>query len=309
MATFQTYQAGTMSIGVGGLREDLLDIIVNISPTETPMLSGFKKSKANGTVHEWVTDTLGTAANTTVVEGADFVDPTLTARTRHSNYCQINREGFQVSDTLDAVDKVGIKGGEYEYQLAKALKNIARGMEVAIVKGESNAGSASVARGSRGISDSTTGGTGTGWVTTNTASMGGTADITEDSYNGILQECFIQGGNPDTTYAHGWNKRKISGFTAGSQKNIEAFAKKLVLSVDVYESDFGLQRIILDRYMPLKAVSILQKDMWSIAMLRPVKHTPLAKVGSARRGMVEAEWTLVSYNEAASGTVMNTTTS
>jgi hypothetical protein len=307
MATFQTYQAGPMVAGAGGLREDLLDVIVNISPTETPMLSGFKKSKANGTLHEWTTDTLGTATNTTVVEGADFSDPTLTARVRHSNYCQINREGFQVSDTLDAVDKVGIKGGEYEYQLAKALKNIARGMEVAIVKGESAAGSASAARGSRGISDSTTGGTGTGWVTTNSATMG-TNDITEAVYNNMLQEIFIQGGNPDTTYAHGWNKRKISAFTAGSTKNIESFAKKLVLSVDVYESDFGLQRIILDRYMPEKAVSILQKDMWSVAMLRPVKHTPLAKVGSARRGMVESEWTLVSYNQAASGTVFNTST-
>ena len=307
MATFQTYQAGTMSVGVGGLREDLLDIIVNISPTETPMLSGFKKSKANGTVHEWVTDTLGTATNNTVVEGADFSDPTLTARVRHSNYCQINREGFQVSDTLDAVDKVGIKGGEYEYQLAKALKNIARGMEVAIVKGESEAGSATTARGSRGISDDTTGGTGTGWLTTNGKSKGGNV-ITEAFYNDLLQEIFIQGGNPDTTYAHGWNKRKISEFTAGSTKNIESFAKKLVLSVDVYESDFGLQRIILDRYMPEKAVSILQKDMWSVAMLRPVKHTPLAKVGSARRGMVESEWTLVSYNEKASGTVFNTST-
>ena len=307
MATFQTYQAGTMSIGVGGLREDLLDIIVNISPTETPMLSGFKKSKANGTLHEWTTDTLGTAADTTVAEGADFTSPTLAVRTRHSNYCQINREGFQVSDTMDAVDKVGIKGGEYEYQLAKALKNIARGMEVAIVKGESAAGDASTARGSRGISDSTTGATGTGWLVTNGKSKGGNV-ITEVFYNDLLQEIFIQGGNPDTTYAHGWNKRKISAFTAGSTKNIESFAKKLVLSVDVYESDFGLQRIILDRYMPEKAVSILQKDMWSVAMLRPVKHTPLAKVGSARRGMVESEWTLVSYNEKASGTVFNTST-
>mgnify|MGYP003149659197 CR=1 FL=1 len=307
MATFQTYQAGTMSIGVGGLREDLLDIIVNISPTETPMLSGFKKSKANGTVHEWVTDTLGTATNRTVVEGADFSDPTLTARVRFSNYCQINREGFQVSDTLDAVDKVGIKGGEYEYQLAKALKNIARGMEVAIVKGESAAGDASTARGSRGISDSTTGGTGTGWVTTNSATMG-TSAITEVVYNNMLQEIFIQGGNPDTTYAHGWNKRKISGFTAGLTRNVESFAKKLVQSVDVYESDFGLQRVILDRYMPIKAIAMLQKDMWSVAMLRPVKHTPLAKVGSSRRGMVESEWTLVSYNQKASGKVFNTST-
>jgi hypothetical protein len=306
MATFQTYQAGTMSIGVGGLREDLLDIIVNISPTETPMLSGFKKSKANGTVHEWVTDTLGTAANTTVVEGADFVDPTLTARTRHSNYCQINREGFQVSDTLDAVDKVGIKGGEYEYQLAKALKNIARGMEVAIVEGTKAAGSASTVRGSLGVLDSDTG-TG-GWIQTNTTSSATTV-LDETEYNDVLQECYGQGGNPDTTYAAGWNKRKISGFTAGSQKNIESFAKKLVQSVDIYESDFGIQRIILSRYMPAKAICMLQKDMWSVAMLRPVKHTPLAKVGSSRRGMVESEWTLVSYNEAASGKLFNTSVS
>ena len=60
MATFQTYQAGTMSIGVGGLREDLLDIIVNISPTETPMLSGFKKSKASGTAVSYTHLTLPT---------------------------------------------------------------------------------------------------------------------------------------------------------------------------------------------------------------------------------------------------------
>lgn len=304
MATFQTYQAGTMSIGVGGLREDLLDIIVNISPTETPMLSGFKKSKANGTLHEWTTDTLGTAADTTVAEGADFTSPTLAVRTRHSNYCQINREGFQVSDTMDAVDKVGIKGGEYEYQLAKALKNIARGMEVAIVEGTSAAGDATTARGSKGILDSDTG-VG-GWLQQNGASMG-TNVITEVVYNDVLQDIFVQGGNPDTTYAHGWNKRKISGFTAGLTRNVESFAKKLVQSVDVYESDFGLQRIILDRYMCVRAVLMLQKDMFSVAMLRPVKHTPLAKVGSSRRGMVESEWTLVSYNQKASGKVFNTT--
>ena len=304
MATFQTYQAGPMVAGAGGLREDLLDIIVNISPTETPMLSGFKKSKANGTLHEWTTDTLGDPADTTVAEGADFTSPTLAVRTRHSNYCQINREGFQVSDTLDAVDKVGIKGGEYEYQLAKALKNIARGMEVAIIEGVSAAGDASTARGSQGLASGTNGDG--GWIQQNGATMGNTV-ITEVVYNNVLQDCFVQGGNPDTTYAHGWNKRKISGFTAGLTRNVESFAKKLVQSVDVYESDFGLQRIILDRYMCVKAVLMLQKDMFSVAMLRPVKHTPLAKVGSSRRGMVESEWTLVSYNQKASGKVFNTT--
>ena len=304
MATYKTYEAGPMVVGAGGLREDLLDIIVNISPTETPMLSGFKKSKANGTLHEWTTDTLGDPADTTVAEGAEFTSPVLTVRSRLFNYCQINREGFQVSDTMDAVDKVGIKGGEYEYQLAKALKNIARGMEVAIIEGTSAAGSASTVRGSKGIASGTNGDG--GWVTTNSTTMGN-AVLTEVKYNNVLQDAFINGGNPDTTYVHGWNKRKISGFTAGLTRNVESFAKKLVQSVDVYESDFGLQRIILDRYMCIRAVVALQKDMFSVAMLRPVKHTPLAKSGSSRKGMVESEWTLVSYNEKASAKVYNTT--
>ena len=64
-----------------------------------------------------------------------------------------------------------------------------------------------------------------------------------------------------------------------------------------------MQRIILDRHMDADKVCQLQKEMWKVAMLRPVKHTPIAKVGSSRRGMVEAEWTLESLNEAASGKI------
>ena len=132
---------------------------------------------------------------------------------------------------------------------------------------------------------------------------GGGRDLTEAIYNNSLQAIFVNGGNPDTTYVHGTQKRAISGFSASSQRNIEATAKQLVYSVDVYESDFGLQRVILDRHMITDKLAQLQKDMWGIAMLRPVKHTPIAKLGSSRAGMVEAEWTLVSMEEKASGVV------
>jgi len=295
MALFETYTeaAGT---GGGGMREDLLDVIVNISPTETPMLSGFKKSKANATTHEWLTDTLGTANASRVAEGAAFSNSAniAVARTRLSNYCQINREVFEVSDTLDAVDKAGIKGGEYEYQLAKALKIMARAMEVDVVAGASAAGSAGTARGSKGVIP---------WVTTNLSTAGGGRDLTETIYNDNLQDIFGTGGNPDTTYVNGWQKRKVTAFSATNTRNIEASSKKLIYSVDVYESDFGLQRVILDRYMPTDKLAQLQKDMWSIAMLRPVKHTPIAKLGSSRAGMVEAEWTVVSFEEKASGVI------
>jgi hypothetical protein len=220
------------------------------------------------------------------------------------NYCQINREGFEVSDTLDAVDRAGVKGGEYEYQMAKALKIMARAMEVDIVSGVSAAGAAAgTARQTRGVLS---------FIATNNETGAGTPAteaLTEALYNDSLQTIFDAGGNPDTTYCNGFQKRKISGFTASQTRNIEASSKKLIAAVDVYESDFGMQRIILDRYMQTDKVAQLQKDMWGVAMLRPVKHTPIAKVGSSRRGMVEAEWCVVSLNEAASGKITECTTS
>jgi len=296
MAAHETYQSV-------GRREDLLNIIVNISPVETPMLSGFKKSKASNTLHEWLTDSLGTADHGRVAEGATFTAPTLTARTRLGNYLQINREGFEVTDTVDAVERAGVKGGEYEYQLAKALKIMARAMEVDIVSGASASGaSGGTARTTRGVLS---------FISSNveTGSATGTQALTETLYNNNLQTIFDSGGNPDTTYANGFQKRQISAFTASQTRNIEASSKKLIASVDVYESDFGMQRIILDRYMDTDKIVQLQKDMWGIVTLRPVKHTPIAKVGSSRRGMVEAEWGVVSLNEAASGKVTELTTS
>ena len=49
MATYQTYQSV-------GNREDLTDMIYDISPTETPFMSSIGKTKATATFHEWQTD-------------------------------------------------------------------------------------------------------------------------------------------------------------------------------------------------------------------------------------------------------------
>jgi hypothetical protein len=72
MATFQTYQ----SIGN---REDLTDVIYNISPTDTPFMSSVGKTKATAVYHEWQTDALAAAvANNAAVEGADATSLTVT---------------------------------------------------------------------------------------------------------------------------------------------------------------------------------------------------------------------------------------
>ena len=297
MVTFTTYH-------VNGNREDLINVLVNISPEETPMLSGFKKTKASGRLHEWMQDSLAAGADGKVVEGSDATAGSPTARTRVGNYCQINRKAFQVSDTQDApnLQKAGVNGSEYEYQLSKALKEIATDMEYGIVNGVSASGTSAVARESRGVLS---------FISTNVetgSATPGTEVLDEELYNDSLQTIFAAGGNPDTTYANGFQKRRISAFTGSQTRNIEASSKKLIASLDVYESDFGLQRVILDRYMTATIICQLQEEMWKIAMYRPVKHTPLAKTGSSRKGMVESEWCLEALSEASGGKITELTT-
>jgi hypothetical protein len=46
----------TDSFDVIGNREDLSDIISDVSPTETPVLSAMGSTPAKNTLHEWQTD-------------------------------------------------------------------------------------------------------------------------------------------------------------------------------------------------------------------------------------------------------------
>ena len=291
---FLTYDAA-------GNREDLMDVVTNISPTDTPMFSGFKKSKASARYHEWMTESLAAAASNAQIEGLDYTFSKPTARSRGGGYTQILLKLVEVSGTQESVDKAGVES-EYAHRMQNALKEIARDAEYAIVNGTGNSGASGTARALKGV---------LAWITTNveTGSGTGTQALTETMYNDLLQTVYDQGGNPDTTYANGWQKRKISAFSTPSTRNIDAEDKKLVASVDVYESDFGLQTIVLDRYMPTDKVAVLEKDKWSVAVLRPFKSEEVAKIGDAYRGAVVGEFTLASLNEAASGQITELSTS
>lgn len=285
---FKTYDAA-------GIREDLIDLITDISPTETPMLSRFGKIKATNKYHEWQTDALAAAASNAVAEGADAESAALTATTRTGNYTQISRKIWRTTDTMEAVNKAG-RSSEFSYQMAKKMKELARDMEYALVNGTGNSGASGTARELKGVVSWIATNTGTGTHATATA-----AALTESQYNDLLQKIFNNGGNPDVTYANGFQKRKISAFSTPSTRNINVEDKKLVTSVDVYESDFGIQKILLDRYCPADTVLALEEDKWRIAMLRPVKYKELPDNGGGPKGMVEAEFTLESLNEKASG--------
>lgn len=73
--TFETYDAV-------GNREDLQNVIYDISPTDTPFMSSIGAGNAEATKHEWQTDSLASAASNAQIEGDDSPSAALSATTR-----------------------------------------------------------------------------------------------------------------------------------------------------------------------------------------------------------------------------------
>jgi len=279
-----------------GNREDLSDIITNISPTDTPLYSGFGRGEpATATYHEWVEDALKTPGSNAQVEGAAYTVSTPTTRTRKGNYTQIFEQGYGVSRTQEAVQKAGIKS-EIAYQMTKAMKEIANDVEYAIVRNlTAAAGDATTPRTLGGIQ---------AFVTTNVLDNGGTARaLTEDLLNDGVQAAWEDGGNPNMVVCSGSKKRTISGFTAGTTKTIDAQDKRLIAAIDVYESDFGILRIVPHRLMESDKIYILEKGRWKISYLRPFATRPVAETKDAIEKVIIGELTLEARAEKANAIV------
>ena len=102
MATYTTYS-------VVGMKEDVSDIITDITPTDTPMVSMIKTQKVHNRVYQYQTDALASASSNAAVEGADPSMATLTATTMISGNTQILTKAFQISQTSDWVWAVDLK--------------------------------------------------------------------------------------------------------------------------------------------------------------------------------------------------------
>ena len=105
-----------------------------------------------------------------------------------------------------------------------------------------------------------------------------------------------------------FNKQKLSGFTGGSTKMSQATDKTLVAAIDIYESDFGSMTVVPNRFSRNRDCFVIQPDMWAVAYLRDFQMLDLAVTGDAQKKAMLAEYTLVSKNEAASGSVFDLTT-
>ena len=129
-----------------GIREDLVDVIYNISPEDTPILSAIPRAVATSTSHEWQTDALADPAANAVIEGDDATIDAMSATVRVKNYTQIQDKVIAVSGTQSSVDAAG-RADEMAYQMAKKSKELKKDMEFAVVEENvSVVGSATAAR-------------------------------------------------------------------------------------------------------------------------------------------------------------------
>jgi len=308
--TFLTYSAI-------GIREDLDDIITNISPTDTPFMSGIGSGKADNKYFEWQTDALAAAAANAQLEGDDVGSFTaVTPTTRLGNRCQISRKVGIISGTEQAVKKAGRKD-EMAYQIAKRGKELKRDMEYALCQNTTAVtGDSTTASQTRGLEGwiATNNSLGSGGsapvIATNTAPVDGTQRaFTESLLKTVLQSVFTAGGDPTVLMVGPFNKQQVSTFTGNATRMDKSEDRKVVAAVDVYASDFGELKVIPNRFQRERTAFVLDMDYWEKAVLRPYKTEDLAKTGDADKFMLLSEYGLKSKQEAASGAVRDLTTS
>lgn len=292
-STFQTYQAI-------GIREDLIDLIINISPTKTPVLSMTESVRAMSTLHEWQTDSLNTPTSNAAIEGDDSSATAVTATSRLNNNTQILTKNFIISGTQEIVRKAG-RASEIGYQVQKLTKELATDIEYALVINSAVAtGASGTARKLKGI---------TGWIATNIASATANRALTSAILDANLQTIWAAGGDPDVILSGGAQKIAIAGFTQNTRW-ISAEAAKVVNAVDIYQSSFGTLKTVLSHVMNTsQANTLYELDMsyWRKAWLRPVMLAELSRSGDARKFQIVSELTLESLNEKASGSVTQLT--
>jgi hypothetical protein len=225
----------------GALREDLLDLLTNLSPRENQLVSGLGTSSAKSIRHEWLIDTLNAVKANAQIEGSAITYHNVTNPSRLANYTQIFKQGYKVTDTERAVDEAGFSD-RYNYEKTKALALLKNDMEYALMRGSMVSGSGTGARQLRGVKSSLS----------QITAMSGTS-MTEALLNTYLQMVWdATNVEVDAIYCDMYMKRKISAFTAGLTKNISADDKRLVASVNVYEADAAkLVKIFAHRYVTI----------------------------------------------------------
>ena len=310
----------TASYNLSGnaLKEDLADIIYDISPMDCFFMSTIGRGTSKSTVHEWQTDALAAAATNKKVEGDDHSAPARSMPTRLKNHTQISRKDIVVTGTSRKVQTAGMRE-ILAYETAKVGKEIKRDMELDMLgNNPASAGTSASPRVSGGVPNwlyttqhyrtaaqtlhTTTAlvsgaATATGGSWTNSTTVYAEADL-----NAMLKLAWSTGGEVDTVLADSIGFNLASNFSGVATRFRDVASKspaQIIGYADVFVSPYGTVRLRLSRYCPANTWYALQMDMWEVAYLRPFQTLDIAKAGDSDKRTLLAEWTLVCKNPLA----------
>lgn len=304
------------------LKEDLRDIIYDISPMETIFMTRAGRGTAKSTTHEWQIDSLTAPAKNAAIEGDDFSATARTQPSRLKNYTQIAKKEFAVTGTAEAVNTAGFRS-QLAYHTAQAGKEIKRDIERDLLSDEpASAGTSVSGRVSAGVESwiyfpnhINTGGTTTSTTTapasgfaTSPVTDGSATAFTETGLKAMLAQSWSCGGEVDTILVGSTLYNTISGFTGLATRFRDVAAGRqaqIIGAADVYVSAYGRHNIQLSRYMRSTTVLALDMSTWEVAYLRPFKTIEIAKTGDAERRMMLAEYTLVAKSPLANTKATN----
>jgi len=312
--TFDSYDAN-------GIREDLEDVIYDVSPEETPFYTACAKVTATNTYHEWQTDALRSSAANAHIEGDDTTAEARTATSRLGNYTQIFKNAVVIPDTDNGLNKAG-RSKEMAYNVMKIAKEQKLDVEKALFDNTARvAGNSTTARKLAGAPT---------WLITNTdfgdnegadATGDGTDARTDETttlqafdqtrFDSVMQSIWSAGGKPDSVYLSAFQMNKALSFTGNNNQRstIKSEDEKVIKHMAVYVTPWGTVEFKATRENRSRDVFIMQDDMWAVGVLRPTKNVALAKSGDSEKRQVVTELTLVCRNEKASGGIFDNTTS
>ena len=271
-------------------REDLIDLIADVSPDDNPLSTMLATTSASQTLHEWLEDYISRPSSVDAdIEGAAATYSDLTQPSRRVNITQIISQTYRVSGTESKVS-VGGMGDPYDYQAAKALREWKNNLEYSLINGALASGASGVARQMAGIQ---------AVVTSHSTARNSGTSMSETEFNEMVSEVWTDVGNEDVfdmVLTPMGIKQKISTFTAGNLRNIDASDRRLVRPVMVYESDGGIHRIFAHKDVRNATGSTtflgLKEDKYRISYLRRPFREELAKDGDRRNGQIVGEATL-----------------
>lgn len=273
-------------------------MITNVSPTETQLVYGLPQSKATQPIHQWTNDTLKTPGANAKVEGADAAFAARTNPARDLNYCQIIAIPVMVTGSDDAAVSAGMPGGRMAYEMNKAIKEYANDTEFALMRSTLVCGAGTVARSMKGLK---------AFASTLLTSQSGVS-LSEDILLNHLDAGWEQGVNFEEVYVGRVLKKRINGFTAGSTLYTDRTDKRLVNTIDVYESTNGPVKIMRHRYVTVSGdtnydLVTVDPDHVSIAYYRNPAMQDIAKLGDAEKKQLLGEVTLEVRSEKAVGLI------